>query len=454
MLFNASSKIWSRAGRPIYVPGSTLLHSELTMGQGEDPCISVSGVTDPITAAMARYAVGEPIGFEPRYPEHHTWLQEVMDGRCSPEEHLAIVRVCYEYFQYCDRELLYYRRGAAHIMENLNEKIDLALKRLEAPMEVLKRSVVAYHEKESIPFVREVADGPIVCFPQALPKDIRRLFITFDQYFKWRKNVIHEWDDLRWHILTKAVAEHPEFFIVSEVELEELEEYKVGKAVKNRRKDPHHIYRKDGKESSGVKAALWQPVRNLPGHIPYPIERGDLLPDAKIEIVRISSEDWSAVKDQFLDKRLHASPSARNYVVLHNGNIVGGFGIDQQKNTPKGTRAYAKPWCDLYLMSDLAVEPTPAKRLGKLILIMATSKEMQTEWEQERGRVTKTVGSTAFSQHPESMKYRGIFDLVKRTPVDHNNSKFGEKFRLNYLGEMGRWTIQEGYERWMKRYNK
>ena len=51
--------------------------------------------------------------------------------------------------------------------------------------------------------------------------------------------------------------------------------------------------------------------------------------------------------------------------------------------------------------------------------------------------IPKVIGTTAFTDKPVSMKYRGLFDVHSR----------GEG-RINYVGQAGRWSLEEGYQWW------
>jgi hypothetical protein len=51
--------------------------------------------------------------------------------------------------------------------------------------------------------------------------------------------------------------------------------------------------------------------------------------------------------------------------------------------------------------------------------------------------------TTAFTDKPVSMKYRGVFDLHSRT-----------EGRLNYLGEAGKWSLEDALTWWRKTQQK
>ncbi len=65
-------------------------------------------------------------------------------------------------------------------------------------------------------------------------------------------------------------------------------------------------------------------------------------------------------------------------------------------------------------MCDFAVRPSPHKRLSKLILAVLLSKAVQIDLEQCTCSRVKVIGTTAFTNKPVSMKYRGLFEVHNR----------------------------------------
>jgi hypothetical protein len=101
----------------------------------------------------------------------------------------------------------------------------------------------------------------------------------------------------------------------------------------------------------------------------------------------------------------------------------------------------------VYMLSDFPVAPTDYSRLSKLVLYASLSKESKLIAERVAKRRIKQVLTTAYSNAPESMKYRGIFKLHTRkenltTKRDWGetidveaNAYYRRKYELNYLAE-------------------
>ena len=105
-----------------------------------------------------------------------------------------------------------------------------------------------------------------------------------------------------------------------------------------------------------------------------------------------------------------------------------------------------RPLPMIYLMSDLAV-PSCEARLSKLVLGCILSREVRDlvalRWLEAFGWVI----TTAFSRHPVSMKYRGLFELHKRKQQDGG-------YLLNYYAGLGDRTLAESLVLWQKKFHK
>jgi hypothetical protein len=113
------------------------------------------------------------------------------------------------------------------------------------------------------------------------------------------------------------------------------------------------------------------------------------------------------------------------------------------------------------LLSDFPVTPTEYQKLAKLVLIAALSKESKLLAERITGKRTRALTTTAFSKNPVSMKYRGLFQLIKRKEnkidldgLDLATAYSLQPYELNYGARMGDWSLQEGLDIWKKKHGQ
>lgn len=105
------------------------------------------------------------------------------------------------------------------------------------------------------------------------------------------------------------------------------------------------------------------------------------------------------------------------------------------------------PGLQIYQLSDLAVPSTATRRLAKLVLLFIQSHELKQLLQEKLPEEWVYATTTAFSDHPVSMKYRGIYKLHKRL-----ESEGVEKYRLNYYAPLGQWSLTEAFARWRQKF--
>jgi hypothetical protein len=102
----------------------------------------------------------------------------------------------------------------------------------------------------------------------------------------------------------------------------------------------------------------------------------------------------------------------------------------------------------MFLLADFAVGGTDYKHLAKLVLHAALSKEFEWEMRKASKLPINSIQTAAFSKHPESMKYRGLFNKHSAKRVDDENLPW----LLVYWAPTGQWTLKEGLARWLSQY--
>lgn len=111
--------------------------------------------------------------------------------------------------------------------------------------------------------------------------------------------------------------------------------------------------------------------------------------------------------------------------------------------------ALPEPGRQIYQQSDLAVPSAAEPRLSKLVLMFIQTHEVLQLLRQKLPEDWRFAITTAFSRHPVSMKYRGIYKLHKRLDGPEHGG-----YRLNYYGELGKWSMAEAYAAWLKKIRK
>lgn len=168
-----------------------------------------------------------------------------------------------------------------------------------------------------------------------------------------------------------------------------------------------------------------------------------------VEIEPVSSADVQYYKGLYLARNIDFTAAEQGFACLADGAVFGFIEMSRGKGTTAISfeeQHYngAQFW---YMLSDFPVEPKPHDKVSKLIVMLALTRELRRRL--ERTNLVKTVGvlTTARTDKPVSMKYRGPMKLLKRGEKD------GEKF-LNYIALWPQTTVQEAYREWWKRFGK
>jgi hypothetical protein len=99
----------------------------------------------------------------------------------------------------------------------------------------------------------------------------------------------------------------------------------------------------------------------------------------------------------------------------------------------------------LYVLTDLAV--TRQGRIAKLIARAATCRETIRPFEHKLIARFRSLRTTAYSDYPEAMKYRGSWTVEKREEV---NGKAG-RYAINYISEIRDESLAACFAWWWRR---
>ena len=265
------------------------------------------------------------------------------------------------------------------------------------------------------------ADKDAVCisFPPTYKGGYERLFKKLDGVFDWPKPRYQLFSPENFEQFSQTVRSFRHWMISSDTEQGALAHQHVATVQTSLLSKPVFMY----SDSAPTRLAT---ARQQIGHNPW-APRTDAVVEP-IQIVRIDARTMNAIRSLYLAQHITVCDAPRNYAVLSGGKMLGCFSFA----LPRGPLP-----CDLYLLSDFAVRPTPHRRLSKLILACVVSREVQADVEQWLCTRIKTIGTTAFTKNPVSMKYRGLFEVHSRT-----------EGKVNYLGDAGRWSLKEGFQWW------
>jgi len=163
-----------------------------------------------------------------------------------------------------------------------------------------------------------------------------------------------------------------------------------------------------------------------------------LQPSDTIRLTPIKTTECAAFKDALLGKNILFAAGAWAFAVQVNETIIGFLEFAPN-------RAFSDPRT-IYLQADFCVPHTRYPRVSKLMVLLARCGDTRRLLERALARRVLRVATTAFTDKPVSMKYRGVMELVKR-----GVSPRGEPF-LNYQATFTTDTWSEVYRQWLTKH--
>jgi len=153
----------------------------------------------------------------------------------------------------------------------------------------------------------------------------------------------------------------------------------------------------------------------------------------KISIAKVQSELIFHYKHLFMSSRVNYSENEDfGIAFLADGMIFGFAGFNKFMSSEE----------NLFLSSDF-VFPSGEKRLSKLLIMLLLSKEIRKLLIRHYIHAYQGLKTSVYTEHPISMKYRGIFELLDR-----------KKGKLVYQQEFKNEYINEVFIRWFKTKRK
>lgn len=266
------------------------------------------------------------------------------------------------------------------------------------------------------------ADGGIAAFPPTYKGGYERLYRFIDENAEWPAPSYEVWDPKRledW--LDELDRLQVRWCVIADRALAGRRPVTVYQSPSNK---PVYAYADDAGGSVRRSRYRAEPFKYIR------VEPAMLGPEAEVKIVPAASEHMNFLKDRYLAKGINHVTGWMNYLVYLDGRLAGGFIFARDKSGQHDR---------VYLLSDFAV--ARERRLGKLIAMLATCRAVVRAVERRLLVRVARIYTTAFTDRPVSMKYRGIFQLMGRRPG-----------ALSYASTVREQTPNDIYREWFRRF--
>lgn len=372
-----------------------------------------------LSSALGYAAVGHSLEF--KFTGKLAFLEELLTGM-DPRYRLGALMVAVQMGHFNGKHE-FGRKHLEHYEANAPDYVARATEKLPAYLERLK--IASFTSCDFTDHAQRAVeqDAVIIGWPPTRAGGYEHLYRLVNQNTEWEEPAYNVWKPAKlgpW--LDDLDAADARYCVCAD---HELEGRKAAALYSPGRGRSVYLY------TSRPRAASLRRVTPPARAFRYePVVTSALTKRTRVEVVQIGHREMNFLKDKYLASGLVHSDGMMWSIVLLDGKLAGGFIYSMSQMGEVDV---------IYLLCDFAVARDA--RLSKLIAMLATGQDAVSKW--ERARVTRIsrIFTTAFTDKPVSMKYRGIYDLVGRKPGF-----------LNYASPVRRVANRAIYADWWRRY--
>ncbi len=370
-----------------------------------------------LTCSLGALATGA--GFPIKFKGRLAFIEEALAGQPFAAR-VGAVEVALEMAKYKGSNP-FAQAHFGHYQERFADFLASVMTRLETFLKGLQ--IASFHPGDFREQGRRAAEvgGGVAAFPPTYKNGYERLYRFVDDNTDWNRPGYDIWDPAKiedW--LDELDGMGVRYCVLTDHRLDHHEPTTVYRGQSNK-----PVYTFADKAKSSVRRS----THSSQGFRYASLDPAALTPRSVVEIVGATSAQMNYLKDIYLAKGIAHVSGLANFLVLIDGKLAGGFIYSRDK------------WGGdlLYLLSDFAL--SPKSRVSKLIAMLATSSTVTGRLEIKLVQRIDAIVTTAFTSKPVSMKYRGIFELVGRSPG-----------KLNYASKIRHRTPAAIYAEWFQRF--
>lgn len=392
------------------------------------------------SSVIGSYLAGDmvPFTFNEDYNEQYGWLKEYIK---EPADRVATILLCTRLMETVGKEHKpYYKRMADAYKDQwpvLHEKTKEKIEKLQVRLK-------SYTAGDVFTWLDDIPkEQGVICYPPFFGEtgDYEKYFEKLEDLFLWETP---DYDFIfgdRLIEFFRKMMDKKHWVFGTKERFEEFEPYLKCMTKTTNRGVPIYVYSNSDTRRIVMPRQNTDPILN-----PHLKPNDDL--GEKMTIAPLTSGQFFGIRSQYMNHNIKPGTPTLAFAVLVDGVIIGSFALMQQNALANFDKYIQTP--SVYLLSDFPVSNSKYKKLAKLVLYAALSKEVKLVCERMSRKRVYSIVTTAFTNRPVSMKYRGLFDLFTRK----DNEKTNEKYELNYGALLGQWSLQEGYELWQKKHGQ
>ncbi|XDD52513.1 hypothetical protein AB3N59_20405 (plasmid) [Leptospira sp. WS92.C1] len=272
-------------------------------------------------------------------------------------------------------------------------------------------------------------DGVRFLFAPTYKGGYEKMYKTVEEVFEYEKATYSIFDSKNAEKTYLNLLETGESVIYSDFDFPELETYKKGVVRYSNKKDIA-LY-------TSLKTSKTYFFSNSPETenstlkiIPSDFQFSE---DVKIEIAKVTSDLIFHYKHIFMSSKVNYSDKEDFGIAFLVDGKVFGFA---------GFKKFMSNMDSMFVSSDFVVK-SGERRLSKLLIMLLLSKEVKHLLRSHYLHAYRGVKTSVYTEHPVSMKYRGVYELTER-----------KKGKLVYSQEFTNAFIGEIFKTWFKTKRK
>lgn len=399
------------------------------------------------TSAMGRYFAGDPLDYRlnEAAAEAYPW---VMDYENDHTERLATMMLLSRLVETLGKTNRYYRRIIEANRAQWPRMHAQTMRRIES----LPMRLASFTPEDVFTWIDKIPkDAPLVMYPPFFGGDYTNQFAKLDRMFDWPSRPTYEeiQSEHRDQLLEK-IQDRPRWLMGVHTRLEHIDDKRVGMTQTTNRGVSIHVY------SSKAPTRIVVPRQPTSPFLAPHLQPGQRLGE-KMTLAVLSEAQFSALRSKYMNPHIKPGAASLPIAVLVDGVLVGVFAFSFAPTVANWDRYIDGP--HVYLLSDFPVSGSSYRHLAKLVLYASLSTEAKVLAERASNRLYRALTTTAFAKNPVSMKYRGVYKLLKRHEneaahqgaIDSSEAYYAQRYELQYGSPLGLWSLDEGYKMWQQK---
>ncbi|MBU4231852.1 MAG: hypothetical protein KKF43_04905, partial [Proteobacteria bacterium] len=353
--------------------------------------------------------------------EKFAWLEPFLAGE---EAQAAAAMVLFEMLKYEKDKNFFQHRHWMHYMNTFADFHQGTVAKLRERKKEIR--LEAYTSRDIFDLLDEIPkDAVVIAFLPTYAGGYERMFKRLEEIFDWDTpsyGMIDE--DRKKRILTKMLER--DYLYLDDHEWKGLPMVAV---VRKARMKPVYIY----SNMTGLHRGVMKQQRTSE-FVPYARlgDEDEITPASKLVIVPSSNKVVNYYRDVYLSKGCGIpADGIMPFIVAVDGKVCGFLIYSLTMGR------------EIYLLADFAIDSCKYKRLAKLVLLTTQTREVQQAIEEKFLLELPKCTTMVFTDRPVSMKYRGLYKLIRKDPG-----------KLVYETEMGVLKLNEVIPLWLKKYEK